>query len=141
MVVRGTDNEIYCRNTSGGSWTGSWEAIPGATSDEPAIAIMDNKLHLVIRGTDDGIYYNMKDLSTKTWSGWVYLGATLSSPGFAITNYGDPSRDTLHLLVRGTDNGIYYNSWTSSGGWSSWQKLPGATNDAPSIVVGAINYA
>jgi len=38
-------------------------------------------------------------------------------------------------VVRGTNDGIYHKSWTTSGGWSSWSRLPGTTVDKPETLV------
>jgi hypothetical protein len=37
------------------------------------------------------------------------------------------------IVVRGTDNGIYWNSYNFFGIWGSWQSLGGATLSAPGI--------
>jgi len=45
---------------------------------------------------------------------------------------------TLDLVVRGMDNGLWYNSFNfTSGSWSSWQSLGGATLSTPTLTIGA----
>jgi len=56
-------------------------------------------------------------------------GAT-SSPAALVSDGSE-----FYLVVRGTDNGIYYRA-TAGGSWTgSWRKILGATNDVPTIVV------
>jgi len=56
-------------------------------------------------------------------------GATPSAP-VLVDSSGE-----LYLVVRGTDNGIYYRA-TAGGSWSGgWTVVPGATNDVPSVAV------
>ena len=131
LFVRGTDNGIYYKFWAS-SWEASWSKVPGATNDIPAIAILQGYMHLVVRGTDNGIYHNTADgyYWPPTWYGWTrILGATISPPTLeAVTS---PS-NYLNLVVRGTDNGIYYNRWASS--WlASWINLGGATIDRPDL--------
>ena len=55
-------------------------------------------------------------------------GAT-SSPAALVSDGSE-----FYLVVRGTDNGIYYRA-TAGGSWTgSWRKILGATNDVPAIV-------
>ena len=129
--VRGIDNGIYCKYWAN-AWITSWFNVPGATNDIPAIAILEGYMHLVVRGTDNGIYHNIAHpyYWPLTWYGWSKLpGATISPPTLeAVTS---PS-SFLNLVVRGMDNGIYYNRWSSS--WlAGWVNLGGATIDRPDL--------
>jgi parallel beta-helix repeat protein len=41
-----------------------------------------------------------------------------------------------HLVVRGSNNGIYYRSYNASeASWGSWSSLPGLTNESPAAAV------
>jgi len=133
LVVRGTDNGIYCKYWTSSGWIASWSKVPGATNDIPAICTgaYTGLLHLVVRGTDNGIYHNTSptgDVSSSwpmTWSGWTKLpGATISPPTLEYSGY-------VNLVVRGTDNGVYYSRW--SYGWNGWVPLGGATIDRPDL--------
>ena len=63
-------------------------------------------------------------------SGWKFLGgSTASTPAIASYN------GEFYMVIRGTDNGIYYQK-TTGGVWpSTWQAIPGATIDAPALAV------
>ena len=130
IVVRGLDNGIYYGNwTTSSGWNG-WYRFSGATDDVPSIAATGTTLNIVVRGTSNGIYYNSKSLSGGTWSGWTSLpGATSSSPTLLASE-----TNRLDLAVRGLDNGVYHNVWTS-GSWGTWEALPGATNNKPALTV------
>lgn len=123
LVVRGSDDRIYYRTWDGTTWLG-WTALPGATTDSPAAAVLDNDLHIVVKGLTGEIWHGYVDLATSVWSGWTMVsGATPSTPTLTA------SATKLYLVVRGTNDGIYYNSWTTATGWEGWTGLPGATTD------------
>jgi hypothetical protein len=141
MVVRGMDNGIYYMRTDymgGGGWSGTWTKIPGSTCDEPALAIMGSDLHLVVRGMDNSLYHKIMDINTGVWGNWIPLGgSTTSAPTFISS-----TSNSLALVVRGCDDGIYYNSYIRvplGGGlwlvmWTGWTNLQGATIDKPALV-------
>jgi hypothetical protein len=59
----------------------------------------------------------------------VCLAGTLVSATLSVGVYDHPS----YLVVRGSDNGIYYRLFNeASGTWGEWTKLPGSTCDSPS---------
>ena len=48
----------------------------------------------------------------------------------------NPVTATVAMVVRGTDNAVYYRTYDSvSATWNSWVALPGSTNDSPAAVV------
>jgi len=71
------------------------------------------------------------NLSTGIWSGWVYLnGGASSRPSSALDSTG-----TLHIVVRGLDNGIYHDTIPPTGPpGMTWDCAHGGlTSDAPAI--------
>jgi hypothetical protein len=59
----------------------------------------------------------------------VCLVGMLVSVTLSVGVYDHPS----YLVVRGSDNGIYYRLFNeASGTWGEWTKLPGSTCDSPS---------
>jgi len=132
LFVRGADNGIYY-NSLAATW-GSWIKVSGATNDVPAIAILGSNLHLVVRGIDNGVYHRIGSLSGYpiSWAGWTRLsGATNTAP--TLEPVTSPST-FLNLAVRGTDNKVYCNRWSSGSGWlASWVSLGGATVDRPAL--------
>jgi hypothetical protein len=65
-----------------------------------------------------------------TWSGWRSVGgATSDSPSISAVN------GMLHLVVRGTDNRVYYNRYDVQNAlWLGYSSLGGATSHKPAIV-------
>ena len=135
MVVRGNNNLIYHRfyDCALDTWTG-WTALPlGTTADSPAAAMLGNKLHVVVRGTvGNSIWHCTVDLSTQAFSGWQPVGGTTPSrPMLAASE----TRDEVYLVVRGSTNFIFRNTWSETG-WAGWTALPtGSTPDGPAATV------
>jgi peroxiredoxin len=83
--------------------------------------------YLVVRGNDNGIYYRIG--SSGSWGNWNALsGLTYDSPAAAICN------NELHVVVRGTDGGLYHGYVDlSTNGFSGWTMLDGLTSSAPAL--------
>ena len=131
LIVRGDDNGIYHRHYDlvAESWFDWSTLIPGSTPDSPAAAVDGDYLHLVVRGMDDGLYYMKFSLNLPIMPGWTLIGGTTPSAPTLASNYrSEGDEHLLYLVVRGSDDGIYLRSY--DGAWSSWNSLPGATNDA-----------
>jgi exo-beta-1,3-glucanase (GH17 family) len=134
LVVRGSDNGIYCRayNSSEESW-GNWIALPGSTPDTPAAAVCGDNLHIVVRGMDvNSLYHGFINLLTEEFSGWSWMsGSTPSIPRLVS------DENSLYLVVRGDDNRIYLRSYDLiSESWGDWNAVPtGSTMDAPGAAV------
>jgi C1A family cysteine protease len=150
MVIRGTDNAVYYRYYVFDPGWGAWQGLGGATNDEPVLIVNDSYLHVVIRGTDNAIYENRMNRSTKAWSGWTALGGATSAKPAAVastTRYGEydsggvHSVNYLHVVVRGTDNALYWRYRNDDTGvWSAWTPLGGTTNAAPSMAAEGGEY-
>jgi hypothetical protein len=145
VVVVGTDSGLYytrCALPCSGSWS-AWQGLRGATPNAPTlVASLSGRLDLFVRGTDNGIYH--KAYTSGTWSSsWdkAPSGSTLDAPAAALFTLvtGCPScleGDTLYVVVRGTDSGVYYNLYgISTPGWGAgWTSLSGSTKGTPMIV-------
>lgn len=139
LVVRGTDNGIYW-NSYSGSW-GSWRSLGGATSSSPSLCHSGaGSAELIVRGTDNHIYH--KSYSAGTWSSsWDSLGGAAKLQPVCVVvpsfYYGATLHPaTLHVVVVGTDNALYYNHETlgEAPNWAGWQSLGGATPSKPTLV-------
>jgi hypothetical protein len=144
IVVRGTGNELYW-NSGFVSWSG-WSDLHGASNSAPALVStpVPERLDLFVQGTDNGIYH--KAYKNNAWSSnWDSPGgSTLNPPTAALTTFvtGCPScleADGLVVVVRGTDNSIYANTFCLVGcsGWASWTNLGGATISGPTLAYSA----
>ncbi|MGY0287374.1 MAG: hypothetical protein ACUX7D_01210 [Candidatus Methanodesulfokora washburnensis] len=146
IVARGSDNKIYyslCNASTCGAgsyiWGGPWAQLPGSTPDAPSVAVNTGKsrAYIAVRGMDNGIYFGYFDLENQTFSGWKKLsGSTPSRPVLVADPTGEFS-SKLVLVVRGMDNGLYYNIYDEeSSKWSGWKRLPtGSTIDAPAAAI------
>ena len=136
LVVRGLDNGIYYRfyDCVLDEW-GDWFRVPtGATGDSPAAAMMMGDLHVVVRGMDKRLYHYCGGEWTRM------SGATQSAPVLTsnLKCSWPPHSDEfqeLYVVVRGLDDGIYgatgYWTWEDEWEWTAWERLTGATCDAP----------
>jgi parallel beta-helix repeat protein len=135
VVVRGTDNGLWYnyRNDTSGVW-GTWQSLGGFATGPPVLVASPAgwRLDLIVQGNGNTIWH--KSFLNGAWS------ASWDSPTGSTPSFPAAASDgrTLHLVVRGTDNGAWYNSLNfTSGLWSGWSSLGGATPTAPSLVVGA----
>ena len=126
-VVRGIDKGLYY-STLASHWSG-WQSLGGNTAG-PAVFCSGagGSLYLVVRGSDNSSIY-LKSYSNGAWSEWTSPGGlTTAEPACALMN------GTLHLLVRGTDYGLWHNSLdVISGRWSSWLSLNGSLGSSPAV--------
>jgi hypothetical protein len=87
--------------------------------------------------------WELRPVASYTLQGQLLRGASFEGSSIYVGGYTsisgsdadwilfkvDPLVSRIHLVVRGTDDGIYYRWMTSS--WSQWVKLPGLTPDSP----------
>jgi endonuclease YncB( thermonuclease family) len=137
-VVRGLDNRIYYALCNASACS-AWVQLPGLTLDAPSAAANaeGSRVYVAVRGMDNGIYFGYFDIASQKFVGWVQLpGATPSRP-VLVSDLSGSFSGKLVLVVRGMDNGIYYNVFDeTTSKWSSWRRLPtGSTVDAPAAAV------
>ena len=138
LVVRGTDNGIYHKTFSGGTFSATWDRNPtGVTIDQPVCAVIGTALYIVVRGATNEIWFTTFDLSAHTWAAsWTdLLGFSSSAPALAATS----SASRLDLVVRGVDNQIYHKAFTSGAWAAAWDTsnrlpVPDKTIGTPAIV-------
>jgi hypothetical protein len=130
LVVRGTDSNLYYCTYDGVAWNSSWQVIPGQTNYEPAAAFFDGKLQVAIVGAQyNAIYWGSINLATGEFSDWTWIqGASDSTPALAT------SESKLCLVVRGTDNLLYYRTYDGSNWTPNWSTIPGETLYEPAAV-------
>ncbi|HYY92282.1 MAG TPA: cohesin domain-containing protein, partial [Candidatus Dormibacteraeota bacterium] len=138
LVVRGTDNGIYHKTFSAGTFSAAWDRNPtGVTIDKPACAVIGTTLYVVVRGATNEIWATTFDLTAHTWAAsWTDLnGFSPSAPALAAT----PSASRLDLVVRGVDNQIYHKAFTGGAWAAAWDTsnrlpVPDKTIGTPAIV-------
>ena len=85
LLVRGSNNVVYCNIYSGGNWGVGWKSpSTGSTSATPAGAVAGTSLYVVVLGRDGrSLYYTTMDLNTQTFASlWKQIipGSTPSPP-------------------------------------------------------------
>jgi hypothetical protein len=133
LVVRGLDNATYSNSMSLATltWSG-WVNLNGLTPSSPALVVTSsaNRLDLLVVGLDKAIYH--KAFVNGIWSlAWDTPGG--SSPDVpAVASDGT----RLNLVVRGMDNGLWYNSYNfTSSSWLTWFSIGGSTASAPTLAI------
>jgi hypothetical protein len=63
------------------------------------------------------------------WSSWEALGGQLNSAPSAVA-WGC---DRIDVVALGTNNAVYWISWTATGGWTPWGYIGGEGTSAPAI--------
>lgn len=133
VAVRGTDNALWVRTLSGGSW-GSWTSLGGTLTSSPTLASQNSSdVEAFIRGTNHDLFQD--SFNGSTWSGW---GSSLGGPDSG-TFVGDPSATSrangvITVYTRAADNSVYEKFWTSSGGWSGvWNSIGGSISSTPDV--------
>ena len=154
IACKGLDNKFYIKAMDGdGNWKYTYGAFKGFTTHAPALAPFgywnnQKTVAIAVRGLNGHIYRSFVLYGTigtatgygrptyGTGSNWEEVpgGSTSTSPSLAPM----PQLNKLYLAVKGaSNNNIYYISTSNpySGGWGSWNQVPGATDDTPSIWV------
>ena len=111
----------------------SWETLASAPFliENGGLAYANGKIY-TLRGSSAGIEENPEFWSYETPGPHRLPGAMLSTPALVCDGY------ETHMVVRGTDNGIYYmrTDYMGGGGWSgTWTQIPGKTCDEPALAI------
>src|SRR5206468_10337648 len=121
LLVRGVDYGLWYNSLDevSGRWSG-WQSLGGSLESPPALAASPsiNRLDVVVQGAAGAISH--KTLINGVWSQtWDPLtGITSDIP--AVSSDGL----TLHMVVRGADNGLWYNALNfTTSLWSGWVSL------------------
>ena len=112
-----------------GGWSG-WSPLGGATASTPSLTLDGFRtVHLVVRGLNNVAYHILKP-SGQAWnSTWDDGGfSTVDQPAFLTEG------SIGVAVVRGTDDGIYYNIFSINSSQSTgWTSLAGATSTTPEL--------
>jgi hypothetical protein len=133
VVVRGTDNSIWYTSHRLGSmgWT-AWSSLGGTTPSAPILVTSGtNRLDLSFRSSDGRIWH--RAFSGGVWLSWETPGGTTSNTPAAVSD-----GLFLHLVVRGNDGGVWYNSLNLTGSkWIGWTSLSGTASASPTLALDA----
>jgi hypothetical protein len=127
------DNAIWYNsyNDTSRVWSG-WVFLGGYATGSPVLVASSsaNRLDLLVQGGANVVWH--KSYVNGVWSStWDTPDGTSPSTPAAVSD-----GSTLHLVIRGSDNGIYYNSLAfNTGSWSGWKSLFGSTMLAPSLAI------
>lgn len=132
VFVTGSDRQLYTKTyTAGGHWSG-WVAQEGFLTTGPggtSFDAMNNVSEVFAAGRDHAVYELEKIVGEQHWT--RIGGRTDSTPGYTSDAHSG------YLLVRGTDNQIYYKSPVAEvipGTDDVWRSLGGRTLSAPSSI-------
>ena len=128
LFARGVDNLLYQTTHDGAAWSG-WTSISTSkfTFSEPSAVLYTNSaLWLFIRTPANQIEFSICTIGNTgncSWGNWQLLpgqGLTQNRPWVVRDRLGQ-----LRLYVRGMDNKIYENIFTTSDVWSGWGEIAG----------------
>jgi hypothetical protein len=89
-----------------------------------------NRVDLFVRGQDNTVYH--KALVNANWA------TVWDSPGGATPDIPAAVADgrAIHIVVRGMDNGLWYDSYNfTTSSWSIWFSIGGRTTTTPSLAI------
>jgi hypothetical protein len=124
VAVTGVDGALWYNwmQLPSGSWSG-WKSLLGASPMSPVLVASSSqgRLDLLVVGTHQEIWH--KSFSNGVWSAsWDTPGGTTSGVPAAVSD-----GSSLHIVVKGTNNGLFYNRLAFGGSWSGWVNLNGDT--------------
>jgi len=135
LLVRGVDYALYYNSLDvvSGSWIG-WKPLNGTSISSLALAASPslNRLDVVVQGASGTIYHKacINGVWNQTWDSPPPGGSSADIP--AVSSDGR----TLHLVVRGGDNGVYYSALNfTTKVWSNWVSLNGTTGVTPRLAM------
>jgi len=117
LFVRGTDNAVWWRHETSGTW-GSWVSLGGSVTSSPAAASSrSNELYVAARGTNGQLYRTYTLDGGINWSGWVSRGGNMlagTGPAILIETTGG-----FQYACIGTNHQLYWwhGTWSSLGGY------------------------
>ena len=129
VFVHASDGSIYHQIWTRSGGRGPWIPMNGTTNDDMTVfSLQPGHLEVLVNG--GGILYqNWSNDSGATWSGWQGLGLYILGTPTVITT----GPDRQDLFVHGSDNVIYHQTWTRSGGRTTWTPM-GTTYDDIAVI-------
>ena len=129
MFVRGTDNAIWWRHDTWGTW-GAWKSLGGLVTSSPAAASWAfGTLAVFARGTNGQLYERQTLDGGTNWGSWFSRGGQILA-GTGPAAYGVNSPMTLGWFVTGTNHQLYH-AWDDEGGQHVWRSLGGYLTSSP----------
>ena len=125
IIVKGLNDCGYRKymDPKTGDFT-SWTSTGICSIPEPPVAtLILGHIILVQRTDQDAMYTTWIDVDSGLLSNWSKIsGTTPSRPALA----GDIKTNTVHLVVKGSDDKIWYRNWHGP-----WYSLGGKTQNSP----------
>jgi hypothetical protein len=127
IFARGSDNALYANALTGYQSSG-WTSLGGAITSDPSGALVATgspDVFVSVLGVDSALYVNRVRIGG-AGQGFERLGGFLTGNPVAIQPppVGGPDRYQPQVYARGTDNGLYVNTF-SGGGWTGFAALGG----------------
>jgi hypothetical protein len=128
--LRGGDGALYMTRLSGGVSSayvregGYLTSAPFTVTDTAGVVNGQPAVYTFLRGGDNALYVGR--IVNGVWQGFQRLGGVLTAfPTATVTASG------VWVAVRGADLGIYVNHLSTTGSWSGFSPLGGATLNPP----------
>ncbi|RKR92341.1 alpha-galactosidase [Micromonospora pisi] len=127
VFVRGTDDAVWRRTFTGGTW-GGWNSLGGTVTDAPTVAFSGPSEWSVFARATDGTVW------TRTASGaWTGIGSPENRPIYGRPSAVVDDAGRLHVAVRGRTDEVWLRTRTGST-WSAWSSLGGTVSGSPTLL-------
>lgn len=133
VLLRGSDNALWQRRRTGGTWA-AWVSRGGALAGTPAVVSPVANTLYIFSNSASGNLVQINSTGT-TWTSWFSVpnGSCCLAAGSAPA-VAEPNPNRLDVLVRGTDNRLWWKRWDFSTGWASFLPLGGILTSSPVAV-------
>jgi alpha-galactosidase len=128
VFVRGTDNAVWQRTFTGGTW-GAWVSLGGTVVDAPTVAWVDPTRWTVFARAGDGTIW-----SRTADTGWSGIGAPDNQPIDGRPSAVQDDAGVIHVAVRARTDEVWERTRAADGTWSDWSDLGGTVSGSPTLV-------
>jgi hypothetical protein len=138
-----TNTDIFVEGVDAALWTkketanvfGAWSSLGGIITAGPGATngFAAGREDLFVRGGDRGIWWSTS-ADTVNWGPGVgtIAGKFSQVNGLTVDSVAASSQaGAIDIYVWGVDNAVWWNHYTTAGGWAGWASLGGRTIYAP----------
>lgn len=133
VFVRGTDDTVYQKIFSNGSWE-PYISLGGQVTDAVTVAFNGPGTWTAAGRGLDGLIWT-RDAN----DGWTPIGAPHNQPTYGRPAAAADSAGRIHIAVRTPDDSVWERVRSTSGSWSDWQTTGGTVAGSPTLVTVSSN--